>query len=83
MAKDANYNAKSTADSIERVEGWVKSIERFMILMAVAIILLILSYNIALQSNLGYPVLIIGISLIVVLVLVEALMLERHRHQRK
>ena len=34
-------------DNIDKVEEWVKSIERFMVVLAVVIILLILSYNIA------------------------------------
>jgi len=67
-------------DNMEKVEGWVKSIERFMVVLAVAIILLILSYNIAERSNNGLVVLIIGVCLILVIALVEVLLLERHKH---
>jgi multisubunit Na+/H+ antiporter MnhB subunit len=61
----------------------VKSIERFMVVLAVAIILLILSYNIAQKSDYGFLVLIIGACLILVMVLVEVLLLERHKHHHK
>jgi multisubunit Na+/H+ antiporter MnhB subunit len=70
-------------DSIDKVEGWVKSIERFMVVLAVAIILLILSYRIAEKSNNGLFVLIIGVCLILVMVLIEVLLLERHKHQHR
>lgn len=66
-------------DNIDKVEGWVKSIERFMVVLAVAIILLILSYNIAEKSDYGFLVLIIGGCLILVIILIEVLLLERHK----
>jgi hypothetical protein len=67
----------------DKIEGWVKSIERFVVVLAVAIFLIILSYNIAQESDNGTLVLIIGASLIFVIVLVEVLLLERHKHHHK
>lgn len=83
MARRDETGGGDMTDNIDRVEGWVKSIERFMVVLAVAIILLILSYNIAERSNNGFVVLIIGMCLILVIVLVEVLLLERHKHHQK
>jgi len=80
MARRDETGGGDMTDNMEKVEGWVKSIERFMVVLAVAIILLILSYNIAERSNNGLVVLIIGVCLILVIALVEVLLLERHKH---
>jgi len=83
LARRDESGGGDMVDNIDRVEEWVKSIERFMVVLAVAIILLILSYNIAQKSDYGFLVLIIGVCLILVMVLVEVLLLERHKHHHK
>ncbi len=82
MARATEDSKGSDSDGIERVEEWVRSVERFMVVLAVAIILLVLSYNVAEKAGYGIDALIIGIGLIVVLVLIEFLLIERQRHQQ-
>lgn len=72
----------TASDNLDRIEGAVKSAERFLIVLGVAIILLVLSYKISEKTNYGSAVLVVGVGLVSVLILVEILLIERHRHHR-
>lgn len=72
----------SAGGGLDAVERWVKSAERFVIVLVVAIMLLAITWRIAESSNLGSTIPIIGIGLILVYIMVEVLLIERHRHHK-
>ena len=65
---------------MERVERGIRSAERFVILVVVFIVIIAIGWKISGTS--GEYVMIVGGGLLAVLVMVEALLLERHKHRK-
>jgi hypothetical protein len=80
MADSNGDRDHDSGGSVERVERGIRSAERFVILVVVFIVIIAIGWNIG-GTN-GEYVMIVGGALLAVLVMVEALLLERHRHRK-
>jgi len=70
----------STTKGFDRVESGIKSIERFFVIFGVLVIFLLIGWRMG-GAN-GDMIMLVGGGLIAVLVMIEILSIERHRHHR-
>jgi len=67
-------------EKYDKIESGIKSIERFLIMLSVLIIFLLIGWKMG--GEYGDTIIIVCGGLIVVLIMVEILLIERHRHRR-
>lgn len=83
MPNNQNGESGPGRSQIERTEKIVALIERVVIIICIALILLfIIGKYLVFSETFDSPILAGGIALIAVLILVELLLVEKRRHQR-
>lgn len=75
---DEKIKATTRLEKIERVERGVKSIERFFIVLGVLVTFLLIGWRMG--GDNGGAIVLIGGGLIAVLILIEVLLIEKHKH---
>ena len=81
MSQERDGTIESDSSKIEKADKIFKSVERFFILIGVAIVLLMICWRLAESTSYGSTILFLGLCLIGVLILIEVLHIERNRHK--
>lgn len=77
---DGKGGGYSPSDKVDKVESGIKSVERFFVILVVLIIFLLIGWK--LGGHNGDTIMIIGAGLMAVLIMIEILLIERHRHHK-
>jgi hypothetical protein len=80
MNQQGKSSEGSRTGKYDKIESGIKSIERFLIILSVLIVFLLIGWKMG--GEYGDVIILVCGGLIAVLVMVEILLIERHRHRR-